>query len=203
MARLVRCPDFGHQYDPDQHSSCPFCGVPDLNVKKTRAKDMPPEKEKEKGGGIGNQETQGRQSPPNRGGEGKTVAAWMFPDKKDREIKPVVGWIVCINGPEQGRDYRLKPEGNTIGRSTKKDIYIAGDNSISSDTHATIIFDYKKNDFYIKPGDKGYNIYLNDDIILAPQKLNAYDRIEMGKSVFMFVPLCGESFQWEIKSMKE
>lgn len=201
MARMVRCPDFGHNYDADLHSSCPYCGVKDLNVKKTRAKDMPPEKEKS--GGTGDEKTQGRHSPTNKNVEGRTVAAWMFADKKEREIKPVVGWLVCINGPEQGRDYRIKPEGNTIGRSTAKDIYIAGDNAISTDTHATLIFDYKKNDFYVRPGEKGYNIYLNDEIVLGPQKLNPYDRVEMGKSIFIFVPLCGDRFQWEIKSTLE
>ena len=30
---------------------------------------------------------------------------------------PVTGWLVCVDGPEKGRDYRLHEEYNYIGRS--------------------------------------------------------------------------------------
>ena len=30
---------------------------------------------------------------------------------------PVVEWLVCIDGPEKGRDYRIRSGNNYIGRS--------------------------------------------------------------------------------------
>ena len=38
--------------------------------------------------------------------------------------------------------------------------------------------------------------YLNDQAVYVPTELNPYDTIELGKSRFIFVPLCGENFEW-------
>ena len=37
-------------------------------------------------------------------------------------INPVTGWLVCIEGPQLGRDYRILSEKNFIGRDEKKEI---------------------------------------------------------------------------------
>ena len=38
--------------------------------------------------------------------------------------------------------------------------------------------------------------YGTDEAVYVPQELSAYDTIEMGKSKFIFIPLCGENFEW-------
>lgn len=37
---LQRC-DKGHYYDPESYSSCPSCGVHDLDLQTTQARDVP------------------------------------------------------------------------------------------------------------------------------------------------------------------
>ena len=32
---------------------------------------------------------------------------------------------------------------------------------------------------------------------MAPQEIKKYDKIEVGSTVLLFIPLCGEEFSWE------
>ena len=94
------------------------------------------------------------------------------------DIKPVCGWIVCV------------------GRADDMDIQILGDNEISRRNHAVIVFDPKKKETVLLPGDANGIVYLNGNAVYAPATLNKYDEIELGKSKFLFVPFCGENFMW-------
>ena len=56
------------------------------------------------------------------------------------DIKPVCGWIVCVSGPRQGKDYKVVSGKNFIGRADDMDIQILGDNEISRRNHARYRF---------------------------------------------------------------
>ena len=43
------------------------------------------------------------------------------------DIKPVCGWIVCIDGPRQGKDYQIVQGKNFVGRADDMDIQILHD----------------------------------------------------------------------------
>lgn len=62
--------------------------------------------------------------------------------------------------------------------------------------HAVFVYDPKKRKTLILPGDSQGLVYVNDEAVYVPQELSAYDTIEMGKSKFIFIPLCGENFEW-------
>lgn len=112
-------------------------------------------------------------------------------------LYPVVGWLVCIAGPSKGKDYRIIAEKNFIGRSPQMDIRILGDNSISNKNHAIIAYDPKKRETLLLPGDSQGLVYLDGTAIYSPQVINAFDQIELGKSKFIYIPLCGDHFEWE------
>jgi len=114
-----------------------------------------------------------------------------------QEVAPVCGWIVCISGPRQGKDYKIKSGKNFIGRADDMDIQILGDNKISRRNHGVIVFDPKKKETVLLPGDSNGIVYLNDTAVYTPIPLSSYDTIEMGESKFVFVPFCGENFMWE------
>ncbi|GAB2022764.1 hypothetical protein RyT2_18380 [Pseudolactococcus yaeyamensis] len=116
-------------------------------------------------------------------------------------IDPVVGWLVCIEGPQMGRDYRIMAEKNFIGRSDDMQIQILGDNRIARRNHAIIAYDPLKRITLILPGDSQGLVYLMNDAVYTPTELNPYDVIQLGNSKFLFIPLCGENFEWE--SMKQ
>lgn len=117
--------------------------------------------------------------------------------EKIMHIDPVVGWIVCIEGSEKGRDFQIKARSNTIGRSEDMDICLRGDTTIFRKNHARLSYDVKHNDFYIIPAENANNIYLNDQPVYTPAKLSSYDLIELGESKFLFVPFCNDKFKWE------
>ena len=111
--------------------------------------------------------------------------------------EPVVGWLVCISGPNQGRDYRICAGLNSIGRERGNRITVYGDKGISREKHAMVIYEPKKMQFFIKPGESSGLTYLNDEYVSGISVLKNGDLIEMGASRFVFVPLCGETFKWE------
>ena len=116
-----------------------------------------------------------------------------------QETAPVCGWIVCIAGPRQGKDYKIRNGKNFMGRADDMDIQILGDSKISRRNHGVIVFDPKKRETVLLPGDSNGLVYHNDEAVYTPTVLNAYDVIEMGDSTFVFVPFCGEHFMWEEK----
>ncbi len=182
---LRRC-NFGHLFDPSKHMSCPFCGVPDLNIGKTRPKR--PEGEQEQAGGA-----QPAEANPAAKDVGKTVGAL----RKKIGVDPVVGWLVCVKGADRGQDYRIRSERNFIGRSKEMDICIAGDSGISRERHAIISYNPLKNAFRIAPGESSGLVYLNGEDVETPAELKPYDRIQLGETEMVFIPFCGETFQWE------
>ena len=113
------------------------------------------------------------------------------------EVHPVCGWIVCIEGARKGKDYKVHDGKNFVGRSDDMDIQILGDNNISRKNHAIIIYDKKKRETVLLPGDSSGIAYLNDEAVYTPSTLSSYDTIELGNSKFSFEPFCGDHFEWE------
>jgi hypothetical protein len=180
---MKRCSK-GHYYEASKHSSCPHCGINiDLDFKQTLAKQQ-----------VEFPKTQAKMpnSPP-QNDFNKTVG--IVP--KNLGIDPVVGWLICIEGTEKGRDFRIHSEKNFIGRSDKMDISIAGDHSISRENHAIVSYNPKKMNFRIYPGDSRGLVYLNDEEVINPEELQPYDVIELGQTKLMFIPFCGQHFQWK------
>lgn len=112
-------------------------------------------------------------------------------------LHPVVGWLVCVQGPSRGKDYRVVGEKNFIGRSPEMDIRIVGDNSIANRNHAILAYDKKERSTLLLPGDSQGLVYLDGIAIYAPKEIYAFNQIELGKSKFVYIPFCGENFEWE------
>jgi hypothetical protein len=111
-------------------------------------------------------------------------------------IDPVVGWLVCLAGPDRGRDYRLHAEKNFIGRSPIMDICIAGDETVSRDRHALVIFDPKKQTFWAIPGDASGLVYVNGELVNSPVPMRRDDVLEVGQTKLVLIPFCGEKYSW-------
>lgn len=112
-------------------------------------------------------------------------------------FNPVTGWLVCIKGPNKGMDFRIHSQNNHIGRAKHMDICIPGDPTISSERAATLIYDYKGKKFLIAAGTGLTLTYLNGEIVTGSAILKAYDVINIGDTDLLFIPLCGEQFDWK------
>lgn len=111
-------------------------------------------------------------------------------------IQPVTGWLVCIEGAEKGRDYRLHAEMNYIGRGRGNDVVLASDATVSRERHALIAYDDRDKMFYFAPASGSSLVRRNGKPVLSTTELNTGDRLEIGSGTYIFVPLCGEGFQW-------
>lgn len=216
----------GHVYDSDQYATCPYCnqgaGVIDFGVNDPYYQQPAPGMGYDPGFGYAPVDDYGHTVAPGQMGgigsmggmnpedEGKTVSPFESKRREDEENKtvvvfqkehdydPVVGWLVCIEGVEKGKDHRIMARINTVGRSEKMDICIPKDNTVSKENHARIAYDPKNNMFLVVPDKNINNIYVNGQPIFSATKLTAYDVIELGSGKFVFVPLCGDRFEWEI-----
>lgn len=184
-----RC-ERGHFFDPAKFTSCPHCGVPGLNIGETMPKrdiQMPAPAP----GPVLN-----AAQPANQRDE-KTRGVL---DGMGRE--PVAGWVVCVSGPDRGRDFKVRPGKNFVGRSETMHICLSGDNAVSRDKHAVITYDPRKNLFGIAPGDSTGLVYLNEEEVEGRTDLKAYDRIQLGRTELVFMPFCGEKFQWSVEDKR-
>lgn len=109
---------------------------------------------------------------------------------------PVVGWLVCIDGPDKGHDYRIRTGYNYIGRAEHMDICIRGDKQISREKHALIAYDDVEKLFFFGPADGRNLVRVNGKLAMTAVELSPHDIITIGTSKLIFVPLCGEHFDW-------
>ncbi len=102
----------------------------------------------------------------------------------------------CPHCPVDGLDIRTG--NNPIGRSNQMYVCISGDDSISREQHAAIIaFEPREATFHLVPGVARGLVYLKDQPVFAPQTLQAYDEVTIGITKLLFIPFCGERFQWK------
>lgn len=119
-----------------------------------------------------------------------------FAGRSEKKVDLVVGWLVCVKGNSLGKSFCLRSGKNFIGRDSSMDVVIPDDRSVSRNRHAIIIFDPKSKAFLVEPGMSRELFYLDDDLVLTPQVIKAYQVITVGNTDLMFVPLCGEHFDW-------
>lgn len=111
---------------------------------------------------------------------------------------PVVGWLVIIGGPGQGRALALGYGRNSIARGPKARISLDfGDLEISRDEHAVLTYDPKGRRFYLQHGGGTNLTYLNEQPVLVPTELQGREIIWLGQTQLRFVPFCGEDFDWQ------
>lgn len=197
----------GHVYDADQFPSCPYCNrnTRAIQFGATAAPAGYGATTAPAGCGAapaGRDDTIGQTVMP------EAIRRRMEQEKDNRTVgefkrklgyEPVVGWLVCVEGPEVGKDYRLFGRINSIGRAEGNDVVLAQEHTVSQKNHVRLAYDARHNNFQLIPGEGTNVTYLNDEPLYVPQKLNAYDVLEMGATKLIFVPLCNERFRWPEK----
>lgn len=203
---MQRCEN-GHYYDQSKFGQCPYCNPAYGEVNRT----VPLEQTQGSfdggfggfsggfSGGFGAEESNdiGVTVPLQTASE---VTVAIVPETvSGKSYDPVVGWLVCTEGPEKGTDYRIRSGNNTIGRGGTAQIRILSDSSISKENMALVAYDGRTRKFFFGAGDGRNLIYINDELVLPHQsrELRAYDRILLGRSTLLFMPLCGGEFSWE------
>lgn len=193
---IVTCPN-GHMYNNEQHSSCPHCKKEQKgNMPATEAYGYEPSQmaqRKPSKTEVYSAADVSRVSPKN---SGSTVMYW---EEKNYSESPVLGWLVCIEGADKGKEFRFAQAVNSIGRGSGYKINLT-DTMITRDAAvASIVYDNLNREFYFTKGDGLSNelAYINNKPVLDPVSIKMYDRIKIASSTFIFIPFCGEQFVWE------
>lgn len=220
---MTTCPN-GHHYDGARHGACPVCGAAaGGNFTPTEAPGgmgMGAFTPTEAPGGPGNfspteapiggcggySPAFGATVPPDGGhmgygggAEAFSVETMIGGDRAEGDIsEPVVGWLVCVEGPVRGVDYRIHAGYNYIGREAG-DIRIQGDQQISRQNHAMIAYDSSELTYFVGPAAGRNLIKVNGKTVFNAVEIHSYDIISIGTTKLIFVALCGEAFSWRAK----
>lgn len=116
--------------------------------------------------------------------------------QKHTAMSPCAGWVIALNGNHFGQDFRLKVGKNFVGRDSSMDVALEGDKSVSRNKHAILVYEPKQHLYLVQPGESSELVYLNNEVVLSPVKLKAYDVITIGEVNLLFMPLCGDMFSW-------
>ena len=196
---IVRCEQGKHFYDNTRFDKCPHCGV---RLKSFRTGNSNP---------LNDQVTIAKYTESeelnapyvhyaeipvakiNLGNADNDRTVGFYSSMKGNDF--VTGWLVCIQGPERGRDYRLHHGFNKIGRGTDMDVFILEDEFISKNSHCSVIYEAKKSQFYISPSG-GNLTYLNGEMLTDSKPLKNGDLIVIGQTTLEFVPFCRAGRNW-------
>lgn len=110
---------------------------------------------------------------------------------------PTVGWLVCTGTPWQGRDFRLHSGCNLLGSGPQADISIPWDPLLTEQGDAIICYDEELKLFSFGPRSSTLPAQVNGKAIADAVILDPGDRLTVGSTAFLFVPLCGKDFHWD------
>ena len=184
MPNMQLCPN-GHYFDSEHYIACPYCKASDNGGATEPFVDTPPTE------GFSEQFNVpvGRTAPFD-GDE--TVSIDMI---KGTKIVPVVGWLVCTEGGDKGRDFRLHAGNNFVGRNRDRDICL-NDQSVSR-KHFSVSYDQRKDRWFVNMGEGRELVYINDEPLGGMKTLQKGDVIEVANTKLVFIPLEREYVKWE------
>ena len=178
MTQLTRCPE-GHFYDGNKFRVCPYCQQAAGPVKPTMPMPGMPTPEAKP------------VDPAQLDEMGATQGYYAGMEKA-----PVIGWLVIVDGPWKGQDFRLCPGKNYIGRSRDMDV-VLDDPMVSRNKHAVVLFDPVSSTALCQPGESRELFYLNGKVVTETVALKRRDILSIGKTKLAFMPFCDEEFTWE------
>ncbi len=118
--------------------------------------------------------------------------------KQSNRVRPVVGWLVCVQGPDIGKDFRLHTHFNRVGRLEGQDVQLT-DNTVSRDNHFTVTYDMLNHRYFAEMGNGSTLVYVNGQSLGARAMLKKGDQIKVGESLLVFIPLEQQDVKWNWK----
>lgn len=110
---------------------------------------------------------------------------------------PVVGWLVVLSGPGRGFSREVRYGQNAIGRGLDQHIVLDfGDQKISRETHAYIIYDELQRKYFLRDNGKSNLVRHKGGLVMAPVELVDRDEITIGDTALVFVAFCNAGFDW-------
>ncbi len=203
---IIRCVK-GHYYDTAKYEECPTC----RNLEKRTARflrELGPGQPGEADNSMDEEVTRpllnyggqtvsiGGKGPSVNGGgiDDDPVTVALFSRSAGTGV--VTGWLVCVEGPLKGKDFRIRHGMNQVGTSMDSDICLGGAEKVSLKKHCCFVYDEKSNRFFLVNAG-GSLVYLNREQVAVPQQIKLGDQISIGNCTFEFVPFCRDGHFWK------
>ena len=194
-SNIIRCPVCGQSYDNRRSEGCPNCSQVVLGAVGGSMEDNDVtviQKASFTAGSFAD-ETVAMHVPLMDDPNDVTIGVSLSPSGNKRG--EITGWLVCIGGPDCGKDFRLRYNNNFIGRAMNMDICLASDSSVHKDKHMTVAYEPNERSFFCAPVG-GAICYLNGETLSRSSELRDFDRLRLGNTELIFRSLCGEGYQW-------
>ena len=196
---LTECANH-HIYDSSLYPSCPYCCKDRLTIDFTNKGAMDIGRTVPAAGivrsvGCGKESSGNVKIPAQKGNAVANDAKAAF--------SHIVGWLICTEGEDKGRDYRLYAGGTVISPGIGESLRVGRASSISTGEYTKIVYDASSNSYFLIPGMNKTCIYINDAVVLQSTELSAYDVIDLAVAKLVFVPLCCDRFQWKDEITEE
>ena len=175
-----------------RYASSPHALLKSLERRKNRLEGIidgtwvPPKKKKKTMGLFGRKKDENQEIseevPQEEGGDfgEKTQFIQVGPDRP----KECVGWVVALNGPLKGQDFRLVTGKNVIGTAADCDIVLT--DQFMSARHA--VLRHEEGSFVLLDLDSTNGSFVNDKQV-SKEELIDNDRVRLGKSALKFKSL--------------
>ncbi len=192
---IVICSN-GHYYDDEKFKECPHCAAGDkeedsLTVamahQSRQVENYAVEYIKKAAPNARIHVEAGRPDPDAE----KTVGVYA----RRGLLTCTAGWLVCVRGAEYGRDFPLYAGFNRIGRGAGSDVAL-NDMQVSRDEHCSVIYEEKKNVFYLVP-KAGSLTYVGEELVDAARELKSGQIVAVGKTWLELVAYCAGEKRWE------
>lgn len=182
---VVRCQN-GHFYDNIKYRQCPYCSE-NLEEEKTvsfsRAfGDV---------SGRDDAKTVVLKAVERENDEDHTISIYA----QQKGLDFITGWLVCVDGSEKGRDYRLHQGFNRIGRDFSMDVVIADETVPVKKAMCAIVYDDHTNSFFAVE-QSGGEVYLDGESVQGAVRMNDGSILRIGSSEYEFVAFCREGRTW-------
>lgn len=207
---LKRCNN-GHFYDADKFTACPHCN-PTVSASEVTVAMDPGNMDPQVRAAVSGFDDEEEKTVSLQDAVSAAVAQEAAPagalavSDDSRTVsfyessfgtEPTVGWLTCIEGNHYGKSFPLKSGRNFIGRNLNMDVALTGDQSVSRERHAVVIYEPKAKCFIAQAGDARELFYLNDKVVLNNEMMKNYDILSVGNEKLIFLGLCGPEFCWE------
>ena len=120
------------------------------------------------------------------------------PPPTPQRVRPVVGWLVCAQGADIGKDFRLHANFNHVGRNGNMDIQLT-DPYVSHDKHFTVSYALQSNLYFAEMGQGRSFVHINGQPLVGSTQLKKGDQIQVGNTLLIFIPLEQQDVQWNWK----
>jgi hypothetical protein len=205
MAIVIQCKE-KHFFDSERYDECPVCKKENQYLTGEQGAD-PSEKELEAyvRSYAKRKKVAGEPEDDDKTELlGSQVPHLKQPDEVTTSVQDnqmycyIKGWLVCLDGPLHGQDFKIYKGFNKIGREQKNDISLAGDGQVAENEHCYLMYEEGPNTFHLVPG-KGKEIFVNEKPLLEATALFQGDIVKVGGSSLEFIAYCCGDKRWSYK----